>query len=213
MKVETTKWDKDQNTSSTTDHSQFLIQGIARKRWAKSLEKVLDETKAIDWVRLSDQVVAGCRTGLEQQLYWKLLHRRLTVNSYIKSANPNDHLCPGCGREVETIEHWLWDCPRSKAFWLHFYKTVLEWLGLDHSWIPSYQAICAEIFLFFPGFEGLLSNEEWILLHVSHSTALYALWSCRDEPNKSPVLLERMWHSRLESRVFLLQQQSVLKQG
>ncbi|KAI8802885.1 hypothetical protein BJ742DRAFT_777886 [Cladochytrium replicatum] len=79
-------------------------------------------------------------------------------------------------KQVETIEHALFDCPSSRHFWANlsaFLPIVLPGFGCE-----GYKIALADVVFFFPALRtGMNRNDVHAL--VIHSVALWALWGSR----------------------------------
>ncbi|KAI8899409.1 hypothetical protein BC833DRAFT_619441 [Globomyces pollinis-pini] len=188
------------NPDNQSSNSQSALEeGVAKHRWTQRLGD-------LEWQLLFPNVSNTARTPIEQQLYWKLLHRRLPVNAYLKAKNgviPNKS-CTSCS-ELETIEHAFYECPDAQSFWRQFREFISIFINMSLNEFPPISI--RDVIFFFPELRQLLVAEELHVLRVCHSVALWALWSMRSFPSSSP-LLWACFQSRLESRIYLEYQQS-----
>ncbi|KAJ3314150.1 hypothetical protein HDV04_000922 [Boothiomyces sp. JEL0838] len=181
-----------------------LEEGCAKNRWMQKLGE-------LDWQSFFPHVASPSRTPIEQQLYWKLLHRRLPVNAYLKTKGnfvPNRG-CVVCGEQVETIEHVFFECPNVQTFWKTFRLYMMKFLQMTEAELPEFTL--RDTIFFFPELCKTLVPEELHVLTVCHSVALWAIWSMRSSAN-ADVLLWPCFLSRLEARVFL-EYENICKNG
>jgi hypothetical protein len=162
---------------------------VAKNRWTTKLGP-------LDWNEFLSRIEEG-RTPLELQLYWKLLQRRLPVNSYLKSKNESSRSCPNCG-ELETIEHAFIECEVVQEFWIDFRSLLSKHLGMTLDEVPEVRP--RDVVFCFPELQSKLSKEETYILCVCHSVALWAIWSSR---NYDIDILWNGYLSRLDARIYL----------
>jgi hypothetical protein len=178
-----------------------LEEGVAKHRWKKLLGN-------IDWNKLFKMVNSPSRTPLEQQLYWKLLHRKLPVKQYLKPKN-NDPIvkhCLACQQEIESIEHVFYECLFAMKFWIKFREFLCKIVELVEDEFPPITQ--RDVVFFFPEFIDKLVVQELYCLSVCHSVALWVLWSVRDQMVSDGIIWQ-CFMSRLKARIFLDYESSI----
>lgn len=91
---------------------------------------------------------------------YKVLHRRITCNKYLKNIRiKEDDTCISCP-EVDTLEHFLFLCPRVQAFW----NAPIQWLARE---VDLHINISTEEYIF-----GLHTNSP--SSRITNTIALYA---------------------------------------
>jgi hypothetical protein len=167
-------------------------------------EKTIDETKIAKrrWAQkfgdfASDELiehVTSDRTPIEQELYYKLLQRRLPVNYYLKEQKP----CM-CGQD-QTIEHLFYECPISLQFWSQIRVFIQDLLSLNDQ---EFEIITIkDVILCFPDLTGRLTSEELQLLRIVHSVALHCIWSTRNDEAKDLMVFE-LFLLKFKARLYL----------
>ncbi|KAJ3078262.1 hypothetical protein HK102_004614 [Quaeritorhiza haematococci] len=180
-------------STSTNVKRTSLYLACATNRWAALCGPV-------SWPDLWEHVASSSRTPFEQQLFWKILHRRLPVNHYLKDKAGVDRSCPRCSpKDSETIEHVLFQCRLAKAFWNRFHE-LLQSL-LEHHNVPT--ITLRDVVYFFPDLRPSMNEDELHVMNVLHSVALWSLWGARSCSSDSDQLVWTFFRSRLQARVFL----------
>ncbi|KAI8904744.1 hypothetical protein EDD86DRAFT_75148 [Gorgonomyces haynaldii] len=139
---------------------------LAVKRWSKAIGEQ-------QWQVLPLLVSHTSRLPQEIQLYHMILSRKLPVNQYHRSQSKHCSYCP----EDESIEHFLFECPKSQQFWLKAVDLLREMLSMSAMEIPKISP--ADIVVCFPDLLPRLALEEQHQVIVFHSVALMALWQAR----------------------------------
>ncbi|KAI9209004.1 uncharacterized protein BJ171DRAFT_173075 [Polychytrium aggregatum] len=140
------------------------------------------------------------RTPNENDLYIKLLNRRLPVNQYRKFShdaaiqdNVNSHTCPRCKTEVESLVHFLFECKVASAFWKRFNRALSLALNVE---LPSMRL--RDIVFMFPELSMIVTDAQLHVLVVMHSVAVWTLWGSRSYPVGSEW---RFFLHRLQARI------------
>ena len=141
------------------------VQSCATRRWSTVIGD-------LSWEGLFPHLTSkGRRTLFEDQLYWKLLQRRVPVNGYLKPKPGNSLACPRCGDSKETIEHWAFECVASREFWDNWRGQVSKLVGLA---LPT--VTLRDVVGLFPDVRGRLGVEAMHALTIAHGVALWSLW-------------------------------------
>ena len=85
----------------------------------KSIDKwnSLFNTTNLDWAKICLVPIKACLSTRIRYFQFKLIHRILGVNKYLKTLNISiSNLCSFCRKSEESIEHIFWDCPITRRF-------------------------------------------------------------------------------------------------
>ncbi|KAJ3034422.1 hypothetical protein HDV00_005042 [Rhizophlyctis rosea] len=168
------------------------VQSCATRRWSTVIGD-------LSWEGLFPHLTSrGRRTLFEDQLYWKLLQRRVPVNGYLKPKPGNSLACPRCGDSKETIEHWAYECVASREFWDHWRAQVSKLVGVE---LP--EVTLRDIVGLFPDVRGKLDPEAMHALTVAHGTALWSLWGSRAYTSVDTCPSYAFYLARLRARIFV----------
>ena len=81
----------------------------------------------IDWGKIFLVPVRSCLSTRIRYFQFKIIHRILGVNKYLKLLNiSQSDLCSFCYSSVESIEHLFWDCPIIRRFIADVQHFILE---------------------------------------------------------------------------------------
>lgn len=111
------------SVSAKTLYSELITTGrsiiLPQRKWEASVD-IRDQ---VEWAEIYTRAFRVCRETKMQAFQYRILHRTITCNHYLKRIRIKDEgTCSFCNSE-DTLEHFLWACPISRAFW----KEVFGW--------------------------------------------------------------------------------------
>ena len=112
---------------------QKLVEKKKRKQPLNSQLKwsadcLIEPNETVDWVAVYRKPFECTKTSKYLVFQFKLFHRRLATNNFLKKINFIDNdLCSFCQREEESLIHLLWTCTVTSHFW----EAFKEWLIRD----------------------------------------------------------------------------------
>ncbi|KAI8800326.1 hypothetical protein BJ742DRAFT_85386 [Cladochytrium replicatum] len=195
-----------QSSLSPTENTQFSENSL--RRWSSALN-----APKVTWNELYPHYASPARTPNEAKLYWKVIHRRLQVNHYLKPKSETataqeaaaERACKRCRlKQEETIEHALFDCPSSRHFWANlsaFLPIMFPGFGGE-----GYRITLADAVFFFPNLRTRMNRNDLHALTVIHSVALWALWGSRGAGTGGASPVNMAWTfflSRIQARISL----------
>lgn len=87
----------------------------------KSKDKYELDYGILDWKNIN---TLARKTTIEprlREIQYKIIHRYLPTNKLLKIYGIKEtNYCTYCHINIETLEHLLWDCVRSKTLWVQF---------------------------------------------------------------------------------------------
>ena len=95
----------------------------------KSIDKwnSLLNTPNLDWPKIYLVPIRASLSTRIRYFQFKLIHRILEVNKYLKTINISiSDLCSLCYKSEETIEHLFWDCPITRRFIADVQHLILD---------------------------------------------------------------------------------------
>ena len=116
-------------------------------KWSEYFQTHITEDEMKEFFKINFQCTNESRM---RSFQYKILQRILTTNKFLNICKISDDKCYFCKREVETLEHLLWDCPEVKKLWFSVgevlephvklmevlnSKTVLLGIGTDQNQI------------------------------------------------------------------------------
>ncbi|KAJ3055534.1 hypothetical protein HK097_010221 [Rhizophlyctis rosea] len=168
------------------------VQTCATRRWSTVIGD-------LSWEGLFPHLTSkGRRTLFEDQLYWKLLQRRVPVNGYLKPKPGNSLACPRCGDSKETIEHWAFECVASREFWDNWRGQVSKLVGME---LP--EVTLRDVVGLFPDVRGRLGVEAMHALTIAHGVALWSLWGARAFTSVDTCPSYDFFLARLRARILV----------
>ncbi|KAI9209003.1 uncharacterized protein BJ171DRAFT_577352 [Polychytrium aggregatum] len=148
-----------------------------------------------NWPLLIPLLKADGRTPFESELYWKILFRKLPVNSVLR--NPVTVTCPHCA-ETETLEHFIIECPNSRQFWRQVGAVLSQAVRMDLT-----DLALRDIVFMFPDLPSNPTEAQFHVLTVCHSVAVWSLWSARDYAASASNDAWVFFETRLKARIAL----------
>ena len=95
---------------------------INESKWEK-----IFESNDIEWGKSYTIPYLCTREKKLQETQFKIMHYILPTNSYLYKCKIKDSPnCGFCHLQIETIQHLLWECPKSKTLWLQLSDTLLS---------------------------------------------------------------------------------------
>ena len=90
-----------------------------------SVECPTEQTEPVNWAAVYRKPFQSTKISKLLVFQFKLFHRRLATNNFLKKINFIDNdLCSFCQKEEETLIHLFWNCAVTSLFWQAF----KEWL-------------------------------------------------------------------------------------
>ena len=95
---------------------------INENKWERILE-----SQDIEWEKVYTLSYICTRDKKLQETQFKIIHYILPTNSYLYKCKIKDSPnCGFCHLQIETIQHLLWECPKSKTLWLQLSDSLLS---------------------------------------------------------------------------------------
>ena len=131
-----------------------------------SADCLIEPNKTVDWVGMYRKHFECTKISKLLVFQFKLFHRRLATNNFLKKINLIDNnLCSFCQREEESLIHLLWTCTVTSRFW----KDFKEWLIHDKAF-PTLDMSPSLVV----GLKPQLMQNYFLFL-----VARYYIWTCR----------------------------------
>jgi len=84
------------------------------------------QLKDIDWEKTYTLPYSCTRDKKLQETHFKIIHYILPTNSYLFKCKIKDSpRCISCNLQIETIQHLIWECQKSKSLWLQLADKLL----------------------------------------------------------------------------------------
>ena len=91
----------------------------SQKKW--SIDCMCEQNEGVDWKAVYQKPFQSTKISKLLEFQFKLIHRKLATNSFLKKINLIDHdLCSLCQKGQETLIHLFWSCTVTSAFWQEF---------------------------------------------------------------------------------------------
>lgn len=115
--------------SSKAVYSSIILakdhQSTAYSRWTEGVKNSIKVNNEAEWKTFCLSSFKTVRETKIQSLQYKILNRILPCNAYLKQLRiREDDSCSFC-KQADTIEHFLFLCPRVQGFW----GNVCAWFG------------------------------------------------------------------------------------
>ena len=130
---------------------------------------LIEPNETVDWVAVYRKPFECTKISKLLVFQFKLFHRRLATNNFLKKINFIDNgLCSFCQREEESLIHLFWTCTVTSRFWGAF----KEWLIRDKA-LPTLDLSPSLVVGLKP---QLIQNKNHYFLFL---VARYYIWTCR----------------------------------
>ena len=89
------------------------------------MDCMIEENETVDWKTAYRSPFQCTKISKLLVFQFKLLHRRLATNNFLKKINLKDNdLCSFCQIEEESLIHLFWNCTVTSCFW----HDLTQWL-------------------------------------------------------------------------------------
>ena len=100
---------------------------LSQEKWLADCD--LESHESIDWKSVYLSPFKCTKTTKLIIFQYKLLHRRLSTNSFLKKIGiRQSDLCTFCKTEEESLIHLFWSCRVTSLFWQEF----KQWIATNH---------------------------------------------------------------------------------
>ena len=140
----------------------------SQMKW--SADCMLEKNEPIDW-KAAYRLPFECTKISKLRVFqFKLLHRRLATNDFIKTIKLRDNdLCNFCQMEKETLIHLFWNCTVTSCFWHNF----RQWLLKNETFVRSFE-LTPSLVIGLKTHPLLCKNFHFLFL-----VARLYIWTCR----------------------------------
>ena len=107
---------------------EFKGNQLTVKRMSVLLNSTTKETMEQENIQEEDPsswIVTQMVPNKRVDIFWRLYHKALPLGYRLKHVNREDNReCPGCRNELQTVDHFMFECEISREVWKEAYKLI-----------------------------------------------------------------------------------------